>query len=171
MSPNSVEAPFYYLAGPMTKLPKFNFPRFIEVATKLREAGENIVNPAELDDPKTFQWAMQSTNGSHGTADGYGDDYLRFLRRDVAIVVHPNCQGVICLEGWEDSRGARIETFLAREFELETLLYFDTSGGGYELVPFDRQEALLARWQEAEEVAAAQKSILEHIDPPRVGAN
>lgn len=162
--------PYHYLAGPMTNLPQFNFPRFLEVAAKLRAADYNIINPAELDDRETFKWALPHDNGNHAAEnpDGnpYGDDYLKFLRRDVNIVTHPNCVGVICLENWEDSRGARIETFIATEFELETLLYFDR-GDSFDLVPFNRQEALLARYDELEALQDVRRSIMQHLDPPR----
>ena len=43
--------PFYYLGGPMSNIPQFNFPRFHEVADTLRASGYNIVSPAELRRP------------------------------------------------------------------------------------------------------------------------
>src|SRR3954451_12937594 len=40
----------YYLAGPMSNRPAFNFPAFDEASKKLRSEGYLIVSPAELED-------------------------------------------------------------------------------------------------------------------------
>ena len=42
----------YYLAGPMTNIPQFNYPRFFELAKVLRAEGYTIISPAELDSPE-----------------------------------------------------------------------------------------------------------------------
>ena len=138
MTTAQMREPYHYLFGPMTGYPKQNFPRFMAVADRLRGDGRNIVSPAELDDPATFKKVM---NGGMDD-DPYGDDYLRFIRRDIQIVTHPNCLGGIGLEGWTSSRGARIETFLMEEFELELLQYVEFPDGRYELLPFKRDDAL-----------------------------
>jgi len=55
---------YYYLAGPMTGLPQFNFPEFDRVAASLRSDGLNIISPAELDDSETRDAALSSPDGS-----------------------------------------------------------------------------------------------------------
>ena len=37
-----------YIAGPMTGRPDLNFPAFHAAATTLRDAGFDVVNPAEI---------------------------------------------------------------------------------------------------------------------------
>lgn len=102
-----------YLAGPMTGIPKFNFPMFAAVAAELRAQGWEIVSPAEMDGPEIEKIAVASKNGqldANGKIAGqtWGD----LLARDVKIVAD-EVKGVIVLPGWEKSRGARLEVFVA----------------------------------------------------------
>jgi hypothetical protein len=130
---------FYYLGGPMSNLPQFNFPRFFEVAEILRDDGLNIVSPAELDDAKATKVALASEDGTDTKATGHGwEDYLA---RDVVICSLATCRGGIFLEGWENSRGARLETFVLEQLGKE-LYRYEPKPDDYSLVPFDRTEAL-----------------------------
>lgn len=104
---------FYYIAGPMSGIPRFNIPAFDEAATNLRKAGFNIISPAELDDPVTREMAWNSPDGAtlndtHPNGESWGD----FLARDVKIVAD-KVQGIIALPGWQRSRGARLEMMVA----------------------------------------------------------
>lgn len=99
--------PFYYLGGPMTGYPQFNFPEFFRVGKLLREDGMAIVSPAELDDKAALDAALASPDGKEEKTAGKGwEDYLA---RDVVIVALPRCEGGIFLPGWEDSKGANLE--------------------------------------------------------------
>jgi hypothetical protein len=96
----------YYLAGPMTGIPQFNFPLFYRVAGLLRQEGYLIVSPAELDDAEDAGAALQSATGDPKTAKrSWGD----FLARDVKILADGGITGIVFLPGWEKSRGARLE--------------------------------------------------------------
>lgn len=104
---------YYYIAGPMSGIPRFNIPAFDEAAANLREAGFNIVSPAELDDPVTREMAYNSPDGrslvgDHPNGESWGD----FLSRDVKIVAD-KVTGIIALPGWAVSRGARLEMMVA----------------------------------------------------------
>lgn len=109
-----------YVAGPMTGIAQFNFPAFDAMASRLRGDGHDVVSPAELDDPDDRAAALASPDGSMSTygnarADGvikktWGD----FLARDVKLLADGGLQGVVVLPGWEISRGARLETYVAR---------------------------------------------------------
>lgn len=83
-----------YLAGPMTGLPDFNFPAFHAEATILRYQGLTVINPAEHGIVKGAEWA----------------DYLR---HDIAGLV--SCERIHLLQGWEKSKGARLEFQIATE--------------------------------------------------------
>ena len=107
----------YYLAGPMTGIPQFNFPLFERAAKELRGVyGLDIVSPAELDalhGDEIVKAALASADGAfndEGTVAGktWGD----FLCRDVKLIADV-CTGIVFLPGWEKSRGARLEAFVA----------------------------------------------------------
>lgn len=99
----------FYLAGPMSGYPQFNFPAFIAAAADLRGRGYDIVSPAELDaEDGVDKQAMSSADGDASKLTmTWGD----LLARDVKIV-SDQVQGVIFLPGWEKSRGARLEAFV-----------------------------------------------------------
>jgi Domain of unknown function (DUF4406) len=100
-----------YLAGKMSGIPQFNFPAFDDAATKLRASGYEIVSPAEIDDPETRAKALASHDGAgDGSMDGntWGD----FLARDVKIIAD-EVDGIVFLPNWTESRGARLEAFVA----------------------------------------------------------
>jgi hypothetical protein len=103
----------YYLAGPMSFIPQFNFPLFDSVAAKLREAGHTIVSPAELDDERTREIAMASPDGEpdHYEQKG-GWTWGDLLARDVKVVAD-EVDGIVVLPGWSRSRGARLECYVA----------------------------------------------------------
>lgn len=132
---------FFYLSGPMTGIPQFNFPRFKEVAQKLRDQGYNIISPAELDDPDTEAAAMASTDGAPGSGSANGESYEDFLGRDLIICSLPTCVGMICMEGWHNSRGARGESWVIAYLKKEMLEY-DDSAGSIVLTSINRDERL-----------------------------
>lgn len=102
----------FYLAGPMTGIPQFNFPAFDEAAKKLRERGWDIVSPAELDEAETRADALASPDGKLIDGKSSGKTWGDFLARDVKLIAD-QCGGVVFLPGWEKSKGAKLEAFVA----------------------------------------------------------
>lgn len=87
-----------YVAGPMTGLPEYNFPLFNATAARLRAEGWHVENPAE-----------------HGHVEGAGwADYLRY---DLSRIV--TCGAVHLLPGWSNSKGARLEVYVASVLGIE----------------------------------------------------
>jgi hypothetical protein len=83
----------------MTGLPEFNYPAFHAAADQLRARGYKILNPAEnkpAQDSPT--WA----------------DWMRLALAQVLAA-----DGLAMLPGWENSRGAQVESFVARALGLE----------------------------------------------------
>lgn len=102
-----------YIAGPMTWHPQFNYPAFIEAASVLRERGYDVVSPAELDNPEDRAAALASVDGNPATYAGsstWGD----FLSRDVKLIADGGIEGIAVLPGWQNSSGARLETFVGK---------------------------------------------------------
>lgn len=89
-----------YLSGPMTGLPEHNFPAFYEAERIIREAFPDaaVKNPA------------RNFDGLKGLSrDVYLREDLRCLSR---------CDGIVMLPGWAESKGARMESLIARELGL-----------------------------------------------------
>lgn len=83
-----------YLAGPMTGLPEFNFPAFNAEAAILRAQALTVINPAE-----------------HGIVEGA--EWADYLRHDIAGLA--SCERIHLLRGWENSKGARLEVYIAQQ--------------------------------------------------------
>ncbi|MDQ2987459.1 MAG: DUF4406 domain-containing protein [Armatimonadota bacterium] len=81
-----------YLSGPMTGLPEANYPAFEKEAARLRSLGYAVVSPHELDPGVDASW-------------------LSYMRVGVAALA--GCDAIALLDGWERSRGAKIEESLA----------------------------------------------------------
>lgn len=82
-----------YIAGPMTGIPQHNYPAFAYVATALRGNGIDARSPHELDG---------------GSMDRSWEWYMR-----EALKMLLECDEIVLLPGWENSRGARIERDVA----------------------------------------------------------
>lgn len=79
-----------YLSGPMTGIENNNFETFAAAAKDLREEGHEVINPAE------------QINKSSWT---------EYMRHDIAELV--KCDAVAVLLGWNKSKGAKIEVYIA----------------------------------------------------------
>ena len=102
----------YYLAGPMTGIPQFNFPAFTAAAAALRATGIELIVPSETDSPAVQAVALKSSDGTLD-ANGKvgGETWGDILAKDVKLIADV-VQGIILLPGWEKSRGARLECFV-----------------------------------------------------------
>ncbi|MDV7194329.1 MULTISPECIES: DUF4406 domain-containing protein [Mycolicibacterium] len=87
-----------YIAGPMSDLPDSNYPAFNAVAKKLRAQGIDVRNPAEND---------------AGSTGGTWEHYMRLGLRQLL-----ECDEIMLLPGWRNSRGARIEHHIACELRM-----------------------------------------------------
>jgi hypothetical protein len=120
----------YYLAGRMSGIDQSNFPAFYSAAADLRGRGYDIVSPAELDDSEIVARAL----ANEPSGKSWGD----FLARDVKIV-SDQVQGIIFLEEWYRSKGAKLEAFVGILCGHTFLLYM---GPGNLLIPISRQTVL-----------------------------
>lgn len=102
----------YYLAGPMTGYPRFNFDAFDKAAADLRNLGYEIISPVEMDrtcgfDPDTSKVTKEFLESA--------------ITRDIEAVRESD--GIILLPGWEKSTGATAEFWLSRWVGIEALIY------------------------------------------------
>jgi hypothetical protein len=92
----------------MSGLPEQNYPAFRDACIVLRREGWNIVSPHE-----TFP-----TDGT--------TPWTECLRHDLNTLT--NCHGVIVLDGWTRSRGARLEVHTALTLEMPILTFYEVPG-------------------------------------------
>lgn len=94
----------YYISGPMTGLPGYNYAAFNAAAAGLRLLGATVFNPA----------------------DTFGGDHTRerkeYMRIDIQALL--DSERVWMLEGWRNSVGARLEHDIATEIGLD-IVYLD----------------------------------------------
>ncbi len=92
--------PKLYISGPMTGIKEHNYPAFFKAERKLLAAGYEVSNPAQY-------------------VAKFGETWEDCLRRDIKDLM--DCQGVAILKGWGDSRGALLETDIARRLNMPIL--------------------------------------------------
>ncbi|MCG8292272.1 DUF4406 domain-containing protein [Pseudomonas entomophila] len=95
-----------YISGPMSGLPELNYPAFNAVAELLRAEGFEVENPAENPEPECRTWA----------------GYMR-----LALVQLSRCEALLLLPGWFDSKGARLELYIARQLGLQVAHHTDST--------------------------------------------
>lgn len=93
-----------YIAGPMTGLPNFNKEAFAKEAEFLTSRGCDVVNPAALHDHTDRPWYF----------------YMK-----AALKAMLDCEQVCMLQGWEESKGARLERQLALTLGMTVFYAFD----------------------------------------------
>jgi len=102
-----------YIAGPMRGISWFNYPLFDRVAEKLREAGNEVINPADED--RKHDGFDPYANPSHAHPDACTFpktmDFAKTVRRCLDAVLR--CDELVLLPGWENSNGAVAELTLA----------------------------------------------------------
>ena len=96
----------FYLGGPMTGLPEFNFPYFERVAKQLRNIWDfDILSAHEVE--------FDETNGKL--------PYMQYIKGDLKVLL--DCDAVIFLPGWESSRGCNIEYKVARILDMPVFAF------------------------------------------------
>ena len=110
-----------YLAGPMTGYPQFNFPRFDAAEANLQKRGYDVVAPADLHDEAVRAEALASPDGSLGSVSSVS--WGECLAQDVRLIADTGVEAIVCLSGWERSRGARLEAFVGRLCGLPVLRF------------------------------------------------
>lgn len=89
-----------YISGPMTGIAEHNFPAFNKAAYDLFVMGYDPVNPADKGEIDGWTW----------------EDYLR---HDIELLV--KCDAIFMLPGWESSKGAKLERFIADQLKMKVI--------------------------------------------------
>lgn len=101
-----------YTAGPMSHIRQFNYPAFEAIARALRGTGYEVISPAEMDSEELRAVCLASETGDPAEIN-HIETMGEILARDVKLIAD-EADGVVLMPGWEQSRGARLEAFIAR---------------------------------------------------------
>ena len=82
-----------YISGPMSGIPRLNFPMFNRTAVRLRNMRWEVVNPVEINPDDTANW-------------------LDCIAADLRAM--EGCTAICMLPDWETAVGARIEHLVAQ---------------------------------------------------------
>lgn len=103
----------FYIAGPMTNRRKFNYPMFTSAAENVRaEFGARVISPHELD---------HGDGGMLGTIP-----WEEYIRTDIEALLQ--CDAIVLLPEWYESRGARLECRIAAELGFYFFDYKEVNG-------------------------------------------
>lgn len=89
-----------YISGPMTGIEDLNFPAFHDAAARLRGCSLNVINPAEINPDATMSW----------------EDCMR---SDIKALC--DCDTIVMLPGWENSKGAHLELHIAHRLGIRVV--------------------------------------------------
>lgn len=109
-----------YLSGPMRGYENFNFPAFDAAAAFLRSQGHEVFNPAEKDrdhDPTGISWKSKTGDITAAEKTGVFDRRVA-IRADLDYIID-HADAIALLPGWNESKGANAELWLARFLDLE----------------------------------------------------
>jgi nucleoside 2-deoxyribosyltransferase len=94
-----------YVAGPMSHYPDYNRSAFEHACARLRACGFEVLSPHE--------------NGHPGPEVDPESVWAYYMKLDLHMVADANLIAV--LDGWECSRGARIEVQIAHSMHIPVL--------------------------------------------------
>jgi hypothetical protein len=92
--------PKIYISGPVTDMPGLNVQAFQSAAAALQQQGWITVNPHD--------------NNLHADTS-----WRQHMGADIPLLL--GCEAVYMLEGWQTSKGARLEHHIARELGMTIL--------------------------------------------------
>lgn len=98
-----------YLSGPMSGLPDLNYPTFHAAAHALRLLGYSVINPAEF---KTTTEGMTEAEA-----------WRAYMQVDIKALV--DCDAIVMLPGWPESRGATLERSIAQGLQMPVMTLTD----------------------------------------------
>jgi nucleoside 2-deoxyribosyltransferase len=103
----------YYLAGPMTGLPDFNYRVFEAEQKKLRSQGLDVVSPHSID--------FGETEEKPGSLP-----YQTYIKGGLKLLL--TCDAIILMVGWENSKGCLTELTVASACGMMILFYNPVTG-------------------------------------------
>ena len=98
-----------YLSGPMRNLPDFNFAEFNRIAKIIR-----------------FKYEVWLTNPAESFGGRKDLSRAEYMRKDIESLL--KVDGIVMMDGWENSKGATLELEIAKELGLKLFRWNDELG-------------------------------------------
>lgn len=98
-----------FISGKMTGVKDFNFPAFFETESKLLHEGYSVVNPARI--------SVELAHKQNKTLEQL--DYIEILKKDMQQLLECDC--IYMLPGWQGSRGANLELYVATQLKIKVI--------------------------------------------------
>lgn len=112
--------PRCYIAGPMSGKPLYNFPAFENVANRWRDWGWHATSPHELHHSLWLYKYGKKFDPAVDKCD-WGDPLMKeMFQRDLDAICKSDA--IVLMDGWENSKGAKLELSVARALNLEVYL-------------------------------------------------
>lgn len=102
-----------YISGPMTGIVNLNIEEFKKYEDKFKNLNFEVVNPHNLfnkEEVDEMDLKLENKEISFEEYHGF------FMRRDIKEMM--NCDFIAVLKGYEKSKGANIEVYLARNINM-----------------------------------------------------
>jgi len=113
----------YYIAGPMSGVPLMNFPMFDEARDAVISMMCDAISPADIDRANGITDDMLPTTPEEEEIFMRDFDTRIVARRDVLAIID-QCDGIVMLPNWSQSKGARAEHALAVWLQLDIVYYY-----------------------------------------------
>jgi len=107
-----------YIAGPMGGIKDWNYPEFFRVAEELKALGYDVINPAE-NNGTTLEDAIADV----GSIEEPTRPWSYYIRKDLKHLA--DADAICLLDGWKNSKGARLEVTVAKELDMPIYIYRD----------------------------------------------
>jgi len=95
-----------YISGPISGIEGGNTEAFRVAYLELVEAGHYPVSPIDIG------WELKREKGHEPT-------WTEYMREDIKALM--DCDGILMLDGWNRSKGSRVEKELAEELEIKQI--------------------------------------------------
>jgi len=100
---------------------------------------------------------MASPDGHNPDGMTAGNTWGDFLSRDVKVIAD-DCEGIVLLPNWWNSKGARLECYVAMQCKYP-LLEFDAEVGILARITYDRAMSLIALSTREDEYVTTTKQL------------
>lgn len=97
----------------MTGIEEYNYPAFEHAAAELRRNGHEVVSPHELSEQPV------------GEPEDAAELWRSCMRKCLAALA--GCDAIALLPGWQHSRGASLELFVATQLGLRVIIALDST--------------------------------------------